>query len=95
MKVVISKSGGCTIDDIVAYKIFNFGDRDITDAEWELIERFPRNNEKLVKIAERLINEDGFYRNHIKVLEIPDDVKFVIMDYDGSEWVAEEHREWH
>jgi hypothetical protein len=30
----------------------------------------------------------------LKVVEIPDDVVWTIMEYDGLEWVAEVHRTW-
>lgn len=30
----------------------------------------------------------------LKVVEVPDDVKWHIEEYDGLEWVAEEHRTW-
>jgi len=30
-----------------------------------------------------------------KVVEIPDDIEFVIEEYDGIEWVAEKHRVWY
>ena len=30
----------------------------------------------------------------VTVVEIPDDVKWQIDDYDGYEWVAEQHRTW-
>lgn len=30
----------------------------------------------------------------LKVVEIPDDVKWVIEEYDGVEWVSEVHRTW-
>lgn len=31
----------------------------------------------------------------LKVVEIPDDVKWTIEEYDGWEHVAEKHRVWH
>lgn len=30
----------------------------------------------------------------LKVVEIPDDVNWVIEEYDGKEWIAESHRTW-
>jgi len=30
----------------------------------------------------------------LKIVEIPDDVKWHIGEYDGIEWVAENHRTW-
>ena len=31
----------------------------------------------------------------LAIIEIPDDVDWVIEEYDGKEWVAERHRTWH
>jgi hypothetical protein len=30
----------------------------------------------------------------LRVVEVPDDVNWVIEEYDGLEWVAEVHRTW-
>lgn len=30
----------------------------------------------------------------LKIVEVPDDVKWHIAEYDGWEWVAEDHRKW-
>lgn len=30
----------------------------------------------------------------LKVIEIPDKIKYTIEEYDGVEWVAEVHRTW-
>ena len=30
----------------------------------------------------------------LKIIEIPDDVDWIIEEYDGNEWVAEKHRTW-
>ena len=30
----------------------------------------------------------------LRVIKIPDDVKWYIDEYDGMEWVAEIHRTW-
>lgn len=30
----------------------------------------------------------------LKVIDIPDDVDYIIEEYDGAEWVAEKHRTW-
>lgn len=30
----------------------------------------------------------------LKVVDVPDDIKWYIDEYDGKEWVAEEHETW-
>jgi hypothetical protein len=53
-----------------------------------------RSNPELVKIVEEM-GEDSFgdYAQ-LEIIEVPDDVKWHIESYDGSEWVAENHRTW-
>lgn len=36
---------------------------------------------------------DGPYAE-LKIVTIPDDVEWTVMEYDGAEWVAEAHRTW-
>jgi hypothetical protein len=31
---------------------------------------------------------------NIKIVEVPDDVSWHIEEYDGQEWIAEDHRTW-
>lgn len=53
-----------------------------------------RNNPILVEIVEQLGEAaDGNYAE-LKVVDIPDDVKWLIQDYGGDEWIAEKHRTW-
>ena len=51
-----------------------------------------RDDPKLVALVEQgnASEEDST----LKVVEIPDDVDWVIENYDGREWVAEKHRQW-
>ena len=53
-----------------------------------------RNDKFLVKVVEELKNQANEKFSSLKIVEIPDDIKWVIEDYDGLEWVAEEHRKW-
>jgi len=57
-------------------------------ADWDI----ERNDPCLVEVIEEL-GVNGCYGN-LKVVEIPDDVKWIIQEYDGLEWVAEQHRTW-
>ena len=48
----------------------------------------------LVSVVEHLGNgADGNFSS-LKVVQIPADVTWVIEDYDGKEWIAEQHRTW-
>jgi len=56
------------------------------------VDRYSDNLERddplLIKVVEEL-GED-----HLKIVEIPFDVKWHIANYNGEEWVAEDHRVW-
>ena len=54
-----------------------------------------RDDPILVQVVEELGKKaDGQYAC-LGIAEIPDDVEWVIDEYDGLEWVAEKHRTWH
>jgi len=53
-----------------------------------------RSNIKLIECIEKLGEKaNGLYAN-IKIIEIPDNIKYYIYDYDGKETIHEEHRSW-
>ena len=55
----------------------------------------PRNSPLLLQVIDELGEEkssDVFAK--LKVIEIPDDVKWHIADFDGMEHIAEDHRQW-
>ena len=53
-----------------------------------------RNDPKLVEIVEKLGNNANGEFSDLKVVEIPDGVNWHIEEYDGIEWIAEDHRTW-
>jgi hypothetical protein len=54
-----------------------------------------RADSDLVAVVEELGEEANGMHAELKVVKIPSDVKWHIEEYDGNEWVAEEHRTWH
>ena len=54
-----------------------------------------RAHPRLLILAKQigLKNLAGDYAT-LKIVDIPDDVKWTIDQYDGREWVAEVHRRW-
>jgi len=53
-----------------------------------------RDDPILVQVVEELGEKaDGRYAQ-LKIVEIPDDVKWVLQEYDGRESIHEEHRVW-
>jgi len=53
-----------------------------------------RDDPQLVECVETLGEEAGGRFATLQVVEIPEDVEWEVMEYDGMEWVAEEHRTW-
>ena len=53
-----------------------------------------RDDLDLVQCLETLGHAaDGNY-SELKIVEVPNDVNWTICEYDGIEWVAEQHRTW-
>lgn len=53
-----------------------------------------RDDPALVKLVEQMGEAAGSVYAELKVVEIPDDVKWHICEYDGFEHIAEDHRTW-
>jgi hypothetical protein len=53
-----------------------------------------RADPDLVAVVEELGEEANGNFAELKVVKIPFDVKWHIGEYDGAEWVAEDHRTW-
>ena len=53
-----------------------------------------RDDPTLVKIVEQMGESAGTMYAELKVVEVPDNVKWHICEYDGIEHIAEDHRTW-
>ena len=53
-----------------------------------------RNDTILIEVVNELGEKADGYCAELKIVEIPDDVEWIIEEYDGKEWVAEDHRRW-
>lgn len=53
-----------------------------------------RSDKILIKIVETMSEKSYGSFAKLKIVEVPDDVKWHIEEYDGNEWVAENHRKW-
>lgn len=89
-------------DKSLFLRIFSkdFGD-DITEIPEEDLEEYCLNDFEmeridayLIKTVEDLGGKANGEFSDLKIIEIPDDVKWEIEEYDGVEWVAEVHRTW-
>lgn len=65
----------------------------ITDPSWYDRE-VPRDDPYLVKIVKEMGETANGAHASLKIVEIPGDVSWHIAEYDGNEWVAEDHRSW-
>jgi hypothetical protein len=53
-----------------------------------------RDDLYLVKIVKEMGDAAGGRFSKLKIIAIPDDVDWIIQEYDGAEWIAERHRTW-
>lgn len=54
----------------------------------------PRNSPELIRVIEELGDAANGIPSKLKIVEIPDDVDWVIEENDGIEFIAERHRTW-
>ena len=64
------------------------------DSLWFRTECVERNDPLLVEVVEELKGKANGRFAKLEVVEIPDDVKWEISDYDGVEQVKEIYRSW-
>ena len=91
MKVVVSRChggfgvGGQALDELLeVWPDFDNYTRSPED----------RSDPRLVAVVEKYGNAASGRYALLEVVEVPDDVKWHIAEYDGYEWVAEDHRTW-
>lgn len=53
-----------------------------------------RTDPILIQVVEELGEESWGRFAELKVIEIPDDLDYIIDEYDGKEWISETHRTW-
>lgn len=53
-----------------------------------------RHDEDLVAVVETLGKAANGQFAELHVIDVPDDVDYVVEEYDGQEWIAEVHRTW-
>jgi len=54
-----------------------------------------RDDPYLIQTIEELGLKCNTRYSEIRIVEIPDNVEWEIMEYDGTEYIAEKHRQWH
>lgn len=53
-----------------------------------------RDDPVLIQVVETL-GSKADNGTKLRIVDIPDDVEWIIKDYDGLEWIAEKHRIWY
>jgi hypothetical protein len=53
-----------------------------------------RDDPLLIQVVEHLGKEANGDCASLRIISIPEDVKWTVEEYDGREWIAEEHRTW-
>ena len=64
------------------------------DDHYFSIHDIERHEPELVQTVEELGDLASGVHASLKIVEIPADVKYQLEEYDGREWVAEQHRTW-
>lgn len=73
------------------------GEHEIFNKVWETIYLTStpyRTNPNLIKVIEELGKEANSRLSRLEIVEIPDDVKWEIEEYDGLETIREQSRTW-
>jgi len=91
---VYPEDGDDASNQIVAYWPVKEEDRVVGEVFPLSVYDIERTDPVLVKVVEQLGDRANGYYSELSVVEIPDDVKWMIQEYDGIEWIAEEHRTW-
>jgi hypothetical protein len=66
----------------------------IDNGDWFSERDIPRTDPDLIKIIEKLGNLANGEHAQLEIVDIPDDVEYEIVEYDGIEHIAEKHRTW-
>ena len=70
------------------------GNYNLSNAVYFRDNQIERTDLALIQVVEKLGKEANGPHAKLSVVEIPNDIKWEITDYDGLETVEEEHRSW-
>ena len=93
MKLVINKDYGCfNLSETAKNYLIKKGlsEEDIRNLDKEE----NRTNPLLVECVDLYGEEADGFLSSLKILEIPDDVDYKILNYDGIEYVVDKNRFW-
>ncbi len=67
---------------------------DLKNQKGEKVDWYNRDDEDLISVVEKLGEEANDRHSKLKIVEIPFDCKYTILDYDGCETVVDSERMW-
>jgi hypothetical protein len=88
--VINAQHGGFGLSEAASQLYTELSGKPLPDNHWEV----QRNCPILVQVVQQLGGAANGPYAKLKVVEIPRYVKWQIAEYDGYEWVAEQHRTW-
>jgi hypothetical protein len=105
MKIVINSCyGGFGLSNLACKRLIELGYIGLTEYKEERlgmneigyfgVSDIERTDSLLIQVVEELGEKVNDRFSKLKIIEIPDDVKYRIEEYDGVEWIAEDCREW-
>ena len=74
------------------YEAGHSGDEDYYLSDYDMTQN--RADPDLIAVIEEFKEKANSWAADIRIVEVPDDVKWHIHEYDGLEHVAEDHRTW-
>jgi len=91
--VINTRHGGFGLSDM-ALEMYNGFQLEVGGPVIEYEGEISRDCCRLVAVVQALGEDANGPYARLKIVTIPDDVNWTIMEYDGIEWVAEVHRTW-
>jgi hypothetical protein len=88
--VINACRGGFGLSEAASVRYRELAGIPLSDYRWEIA----RDDPHLVQTVQELGKAANTRYSKLKVVEVPDDVSWLIAEYDGREWVAEAHRTW-
>lgn len=82
------------VEEDTKYSFTIFYKDSVSEDNLFLVHDLERNDVELIKVIEELGKDASGLYSSLKIIEIPDDVKWHIAEYGGREHIAENHRIW-
>ena len=94
MKIVINACfGGFGLSDLACEELSKRKSMNVS--KYDFYDDDKRTDKDLIEVVETLKDKANDSFADLKIIEVPDDVKWTIEEYDGKERVEEIHRVWY